>query len=192
LEFFFSNQHEYERLIRDKTIKFKVDQCLSISDEFIAKIDDDLTPSLDINAGRLLKQAENLLFDSIKFDAVKLEAMEMPDPNVGSSKLEDNFNIVIDSNNSNNNNQKLNSQAHANVAQTIKSQTFLGTWQQGSGAHGNPAPSQQMVTMQTPNSYNPGETIQSMENYMKAQHGQQSVKIFVTKKLACEPKSRSK
>lgn len=148
-----------------------------ISDEFIAKIDDDLTPSLDINAGRLLKQAENLLFDSIKFDAVKLNAMEMPEPNVGSGKIEENFNIVIESNNINNN-PKLNAQAHANVAQTTKSQTFLGSWQQGSGAHGNPAPSQQMVTMQTPNSYNPGETIQSMENYMKAQHGQQTVKNF--------------
>ena len=74
LEFFFVNHKEFnEKLIKDKTMKNKVDNCLAMSDDFMIRIDEKLTPELDSTIERLLKQSEELLHETIKFDIPKFE-----------------------------------------------------------------------------------------------------------------------
>lgn len=89
LEFFFINHKEFnEKLIKDKSMKTKVDNCLTMSDDFMNKIDEKLTPELDLTIERLLRQSEELLYDTIKFDVPRFENNQLV---LGTDKTESYF-----------------------------------------------------------------------------------------------------
>lgn len=70
LQYYFSNQIEFESILKNKSLTKEVDKVIFLSEKFTNKIDIDLVKGIEKNSAKFLNQSEKLLFNPNKFEAL--------------------------------------------------------------------------------------------------------------------------